>query len=68
MTEFVFVTKEQFYAAMGPLDVHPCPEKQITKWKLVRTIVQLVVGLSTPGYLCEGDEAYQIRADLVSKK
>ncbi len=47
-TEFVDVTKEQFYAAFGPRNVHPRPYRERTEWVDLNT--HAVVGISTPGY------------------
>ena len=51
------VSKEEFYAIMGPRNVHPHPEKQRIVWK--QCVSGQVVGIETPGYLLEGAESYQ---------
>lgn len=45
----VEVTKEQFYASVGQLDVHPRPEGDHSSWE---TRTREVVGRTTPGYMC----------------
>lgn len=44
---FVVVTEDQFYAAMGPLDVHPNPHPEHSSWELRD---RRLVGWSAPGY------------------
>ncbi len=46
-TNFVEVTKDEFYAFVGPLNVHPRNERDRTYWE---TPNRHVVGLSS-GYL-----------------
>jgi hypothetical protein len=48
MSEYIDVSKAQFYACVGPLDVHPYPERLVTYWRLTD---RRVVGISTPGYV-----------------
>lgn len=62
---FVTVTKEQFYAAMGPLNVHPRPEPEITYWEMPN---REVVGISKPGWNNPGAEkSYQLAANKVAR-
>lgn len=51
------VTKEEFFAAVGPRDVHPRPHKTHSEWE---TRERRVVGRSWPGYMCEGPTAYAL--------
>ena len=44
----VELTKEQFYAAVGPRNIHPRPFREHTEWIDLNT--HAVVGVSTPGY------------------
>ncbi|MAM39013.1 MAG: hypothetical protein CL949_11070 [Erythrobacter sp.] len=45
------VSKDEFFAVMGPLDVHPNNERDITHWRLRdRTLV----GQSEPGWMPDG--------------
>ncbi len=43
------VTKEQFYASVGQLNVHPCPRREFTEW-VMQDGSRRVVGVSVPGY------------------
>lgn len=43
------VTQEQFFAAIGAMDVHPHPERYHSRWE---TRYREVVGRTEPGYLC----------------
>lgn len=52
---FLKVSQEQFYAVIGPMDVHPRPERHVTYWE---TPNRTLVGRSTPGYLCVGPKEY----------
>ena len=49
MNEFKQVTKAQFYASVGQLNVHPCSRREITEW-VMQDGSSAVVGVSTPGY------------------
>lgn len=42
------VTRDEFYACMGPLDVHPHPWPNRTEWKLRD---RRLVAVSFPGYM-----------------
>lgn len=54
------VARDEFYAAIGPRDVHPRAERHKTFWIDQRT--RAVVGISTPGYLAEGPATYRLAA------
>jgi len=60
----VSVTKEQFFSAVGPLNVHPRPEPDRSLWIDQRT--HAVVGATTPGYLCQGAETYLLIAAIAT--
>lgn len=51
------VTKEQFFAYVGPRDIILRTERQATIWE---TRNRLEVGRSTPGYMCEGPTTYAL--------
>lgn len=53
------VTKDEFFGAIGPLDAHPHPHKTHSSWE---TKSRRVVGLSWPGYMCEGPTGYALAA------
>lgn len=42
------VTKEIFFAAIGPLNVHPRPERDVVYWE---TPNRALIGKSIPGYM-----------------
>ena len=42
------VTKDQFYRAIGPENVHPRPERECSVWEVVGT--RRTIGRSEPGY------------------
>ncbi|MNL56975.1 hypothetical protein D3C87_1805020 [compost metagenome] len=46
--ETVEVTKAQFFAFMGPRDVHPRPTRDCSVWE---TPSRQVLGYSMPGYM-----------------
>lgn len=46
------VTKEEFFATVGQMNVHPRPEKMKTYWE---TPERQLMGVSTPGYKCEDE-------------
>lgn len=58
MSEWRDVSREEFYAVVGPLSVHPSPERDRTVWRHTHSLA--VVGISTPGYLCEGAQTYRL--------
>ena len=52
MSNYTFkeVTKDEFFAAIGPKDVHPSTEKaDVTLWRLQDT-TRKVIGRSFPGW------------------
>jgi hypothetical protein len=50
------VTKDEFYKVIGPLNVHPSTELEMTTlWRMKYT--RLIVGVSLPGWKNPGDEA-----------
>lgn len=51
------VTKDEFYSTVGQMNVHPRPERDKTFWE---TPSRVVVGITTPGYLCVGEETYTV--------
>lgn len=53
------VSKDTFFATIGPMNVHPRSGRMETIWE---TPQRVVVGRSTPGYLCEGRKAYFLLA------
>jgi len=46
--ELVPVTKDQFFAFVGPRNVHPRAEREHSIWIDLNT--HAVIGVSTPGY------------------
>lgn len=46
-SQFVNVSKAEFFAVMGPLDVTPRPQPERKEW---HTRDGAILGLSTPGY------------------
>jgi hypothetical protein len=54
---FTEVTKEQFFAATGPLNVHPRVERDACFWELPN---RRLIGTTTPGYLSEGERTYRL--------
>lgn len=51
------VSKEEFFAFMGPRNVHPRAEPDQSVWE---TPSREVLGISRPGYKCEGEEVYML--------
>lgn len=51
------VSKEEFFAFMGPRNVTPRAEADRSVWE---TPYREVLGISRPGYKCEGEEAYML--------
>ena len=43
------VTKEAFFKVMGPLNVNPHSERDVTLWKLADS--RRIIGRSEPGYI-----------------
>ena len=50
------VSRDEFFRAVGPQDVHPQSGPDEIIWE--RRPGRIVVGRSTPGYLCRGPKAY----------
>ena len=46
--QFIQVTKDEFFASVGQLDVHPWPDPDRTLWRL-RDLT--TIGITTPGYM-----------------
>jgi hypothetical protein len=55
MGELREVTRDEFFARINPLNVHPRPEREATFWELPN---RTTIGKTTPGYLCVGRRAY----------
>ena len=53
------VSRDRFFAVIGPMNVHPRTERMENIWE---TPNRVVVGRSTPGYLREGEVAYFLSA------
>ena len=53
-SKYVPVTKETFFSIIGPLNVHPRSEPDRSVW--IHQESHAVLGLSTPGYLCRGQD------------
>lgn len=53
------VTRDEFLAAMNPLNVHPRPMPDITYWEM-QDGTRRLFGKTTPGYLCEGRKTYYL--------
>ena len=51
------VSKEEFFAFMGPRNVNPRAEPDYSVWE---TPYREVLGISRPGYKCEGEEVYML--------
>lgn len=49
------VTKDKFFATVGPMNVHPRVERDACFWE---TPNRTLVGKTTPGYLGTGPKAY----------
>lgn len=47
MPDFRIVTREEFFAVINPLDVHPRPFPDHSLWE---TPTRQVIGKTTPGY------------------
>lgn len=63
--EFKQVSKDEFYATVGNMDVVTRPERDKTYWELRN---RELVGITTPGYSCEGIRTYQVREGLINDK
>lgn len=64
MSSYVEVSRDDFYRAVGPLNVHPRAEREASYWE---TPNRDLIGKSTPGYLCAGHKAYLLRADIAGR-
>lgn len=68
---FVVVDKAEFFATVGPMNVHPRPFRERTIWE---TPDRVVVGIETPGYLEGGlpeslaPRTYAISAELARNR
>lgn len=62
---FVSVSKDRFFAILGPINVHPRPERDRTFWE---TNGREVLGITTPGYMCDGCETYRVLAALAARE
>jgi len=51
------VSKEEFHATVGQMDVIPRCERDASYWE---TRDRLLMGKTTPGYICVGENAYFI--------
>lgn len=58
---FTEVSRDDFYRAIGPINVHPRSEREASYWE---TPNRELIGKTTPGYMCTGRKAYFLRADL----
>lgn len=54
----ITVSRDEFFAVVNPLNVHPRAERMYSEWIDQRTYA--VVGRSYPGYLCEGEVRYEL--------
>lgn len=61
-TNTVEVTKERFFEVIGPLNVYLRSEREATYWE---TPQRLLVGVSTPGYMCTGPKTFRLNAERV---
>lgn len=66
MADMVEVTHEEFFARVGPLDVHPRNhETQRTHWETPERVVR---GISFPGWKNPGDpKAYYLPKGVVDR-
>ncbi len=62
---FIQVTKAQFFAVVGPMDVHPHSERNHCEW--VHQPSRNLVGKTTPGYMASGEATFWLRGDLAHK-
>jgi hypothetical protein len=53
--KLVKVSKAEFFAKVGSQNVHPRVEKDASYWE---TPSRQLLGVSTPGYMCEGPYEY----------
>ncbi len=59
---FTLVTQDKFFAVIGPRNVNPRSERDQTFWE---TPDRALLGISTPGYMCEGPCTYRLVKGLV---
>ncbi len=55
------VTKDQFFATVGQMNVNPRSEKTASYWE---TPSRQLMGRTEPGYICEGPKRYFIASHL----
>lgn len=71
-TNYLNVTEKEFFAAVGPRNVHPRAERERSVW--IDQETHAVVGISTPGYAngwtAEGQapRTYALAAKLSGEK
>jgi hypothetical protein len=53
--KLVEVTREEFFATVGQMNVHPRSERDASYWE---TPSRVLMGKTTPGYMGEGPKAY----------
>lgn len=58
------VSRDQFFATVGPMNVHPRSEKEATYWE---TPSRQLIGRTEPGYLPHGAERYFLQAEQGAK-
>lgn len=58
------VSRDQFFATVGPMNVHPRAEKDASYWE---TPSRQLIGRTEPGYMCEGPERYFLQAEQGAK-
>ncbi len=57
MSETRQVTKEEFFAAIGRMNVHPRPERDASYWE---TPDRRLIGKTTPGYMGVSERRYEL--------
>jgi hypothetical protein len=55
MTRLREVSEEEFFAKIGPMNVHPRSEEHATYWETPR---RELIGVSHPGYKAVGEKKY----------
>jgi hypothetical protein len=63
MSDFVKVSQKTFYATVGQMNVHPRAEPAASYWE---TPNRVLVGITTPGWKCEGEKSYSVRTNLLT--
>lgn len=63
--KMIEVTKEEFFAYVNgaPFDIHPRSERDKSVWE---TRSRVVIGESTPGYMCRGPTAFYLTEDSIA--